>query len=87
MRNNFWRINQRHKQKNLDNKKISDKDKKVLNAHSGAWTHNLKVMSLTLYQLCGYTSKLGSIDLGAELSGTSAPRRRGWDSAARTSAP
>jgi hypothetical protein len=44
------RTNQRHKQKNLDNKKqISDKDKKYV--HGGARTYNLKVKSLALCQL------------------------------------
>jgi hypothetical protein len=38
--------------KNLDNKKqISDKDKKILNAHREAQTHDHKVKSLALYQL------------------------------------
>jgi hypothetical protein len=34
-----------------------------------------------------YTSKLGAIDLGAELGTTLAPRRLGCASVARTSAP
>jgi hypothetical protein len=37
--------------------------------------------------LCCYISELGAIDLGAELGTTLTPRRSGWASVARTSAP
>jgi hypothetical protein len=35
----------------MDNKKISDKDKKTIKRPPWARTHNLKVKSLALYQL------------------------------------
>jgi hypothetical protein len=79
------------------NEKISTKKKSVTktkNIERLRWGSNPQpqvyetcTLPTELDKLCGYIFELGAIDLGAELGGTSAPRRRGWDSAARTSAP
>jgi hypothetical protein len=46
----------------------------------------LKALSTELDKFCRYTSKLGAIDLGAELGAMLASRRLGCASATRTSA-